>query len=106
MVRFLTLWRQNLMAPWPTDLSKTAELYERMFASLDQLMKKGEIVDFGMFPDGISGFGISTGDAATVFRRMNMFQPYFIGEVHEIVPYEQAKEILRGMIKAQMEQAK
>lgn len=94
------------MAPWPTDPSEAAKLYETMFAGLDELMKKGEMVDFGMFPDGTSGFGIGTGDAADVFRRVNMFQPYFLAELHEIVPYEKAKEILRGIVQAQIERAK
>jgi hypothetical protein len=94
------------VAPWPTDPSEASKLNEMMFAGLDELMKKGEMVDFGMFVDGTAGFGISTGEAADVFRRVNMFQPYFLAEVHEIVPYEQGKEILRGIMKARIEQPK
>ena len=107
MARFLVIWQQNQAAPWPTDPSEAAKLNESLFAGVGELIKKGEIVEFGMFPDGTSGFTISEGDAADVFRRTNMFQPYFLAdEVHEIIPYEQAKGILRGIMQAQIEQAK
>ena len=43
MARFLALWRMNWRAPWPTDPSKYLELNEKMWASIDELMKKGQI---------------------------------------------------------------
>jgi len=106
MARFLAIWKQNSMAPFPTDPSEAAKLNLMMFAGIDDLMKKGEILDFGMFPDGTTGYAISQGEAADVFRRVNMFQPYFLFEVHEIVPFEQAKAIMKEIYKIRIEQAK
>ena len=106
MARFLAIWKQNPMAPFPTDPVKAAKLNEMMFAGIDKLMKKGEIIDFGMFPDGTTGFAISKGEAADVFRRVNMFQPYFLLEVHEILPYEVAKAISKEIYKTRIEQVK
>ena len=106
MARFLAIWKQNQMAPYPTDPTEAAKLNQMMFAGIDELKKNGEILDFGMFPDGTTGFAISKGEAADVFRRVNMFQPYFLFEVHEIVPYEQAKEITKEIYKMRIEQAK
>ena len=92
------------MAPFPTDPSEAAKLNQMMFAGIDELMKKGEILDFGMFPDGTTGYAISQGEAADIFRRTNMFQPYFLFEVHEIV--QKAKEIMKEIYKMRIEQAK
>lgn len=63
MARFLTLWRMNPLAPWPTDPSKALELGEKMWAGLDNSIKKGEIKDYGVFPDGRSGYAIAEGGA-------------------------------------------
>jgi hypothetical protein len=102
MARFLVLWRINLVAPWPTDLSKYLELQERMWAGIDALMKKGEIEEFGVFPDGYSGYAIGKGETVDVYRDVTMFQPYILSEVHEIISYEKQKEIVRAHLKAQI----
>jgi hypothetical protein len=96
----------NPVAPWPTDPSEGYKMNERIFAGLEDLMKKGEIVEFGFFPDGISGFAISKGEATDVFRRVSMFQPYYLPKVNEIIPYEKGREISRAVMKARMEKAK
>ena len=102
MARFFNLWRMNPVAPWPTDPSKYLELMEKMWAGMDGLMKKGEIEEWGIFPDGYSGYAIGKGETVDVFRNVTMFHPYFISEVHEIIPYEKAKETIRAVLKAQI----
>lgn len=106
MARFLVLWRQNPAAPWPADPTESLQLTERMFAAIDDLMEKGEIEEFGFFQDAISGYVISKGESADVFRRVNMFQPYIHCEVHEIIPWEKGKEIEIAVLKAKIEAAK
>lgn len=106
MARFLILWRVNLVGPWPTDLSKYLELQETMWAGLDGLMKKGEIEQFGVFPDGTSGYTIGKGETADVYRDLCMFNPYILFEVHEIISYEKHKEIIRAILTAQIAAAK
>jgi len=106
MARFLVLWRRNPVAPWPTDPVEYLKLQERIWAGIDNLMKKSEVKEFGLFLDGISGYAIGEGDSATAFKNVSMFVPYFESEVHEIIDYEKAKEILRGLMKARAEAAK
>ncbi|UCH32161.1 MAG: hypothetical protein JSV05_01870 [Candidatus Bathyarchaeota archaeon] len=106
MGRFLALWRQNPNAPWPENPSEAAELNELLFAGVDDLIAKGEIVEFGWFPDGASGYAISVGEITDVFRRVSMFQPYFFSEVHEIIPYEKGKEINREILQMRITMAK
>lgn len=98
MARFLILWRTNLAAPWPTDASKAMKLNETMWAAIDKFKKEGVLEDFGFFPNATSGYAIGKGEATDVFARVNMFLPYMHGEVHEIIPYEKGKGILREVM--------
>jgi len=96
----LTLWRMNPAAAWPTDPSEALKLNEKMFAAIDEAIKKGGVEEFGFFPDGASGYGIGKGEAADAFRSVSMFVPYILCEVHEIIPYEKGKEITIALLKA------
>lgn len=102
MVKFLNLWHFSPSAPFPTDPSKYSELMEMMFAVMDGMMKKGEIEEWGVFPEGYSGYAIGKGEIADVYRNVVMFHPYVISEIHEIIPYEKSKEILRTVLKARI----
>lgn len=77
-----------------------------MFAAMDDSMKKGLVKDYGSFPDGASGYLIGEGEATDVFIGANTFMPYISSEVHEIIPYDKSKEILRALLKAQVKAAK
>lgn len=98
MSRFLILWRMNLSAPWPTDPSESLKLNEMMWAAIDAFKAEGVIEDFGNFPDGTSGYAIGKGEATDVYKRVSMFLPYMHGEVHEIIPYEKGKELIREVL--------
>ncbi len=100
MARFLVLWHVNWSAPWPTDPSKGLELNERMWAGIDLLIKKGLVEEYGAFPDGASGYAVGKGESTDVFSAVSMFQPYVICEVHEIIPYEKSREVMRGLMKS------
>ena len=106
MARFLSLWRRNPVAPWPIDPVERLKLQEMIWAVIDNLMKKGEVKEFGFFLDGISGYAIGEGDSATAFKNVSMFLPYFESEVHEIIDYEKSKGILRALMKSRVEAAK
>jgi len=106
VARFLSLWRMNPAAAWPTDPSEALKLNEMMFAAIDEGIKSGRDEEFGFFPDGASGYSIGKGEATDVFRSVSMFQPYILCEVHEIIPYEKGKEITMAMMKAIVKAAK
>jgi len=106
MAKFLGLWRFNPMAPMPTDPIEAAKMFEMMFAAMDNLIKTGEVQEFGFFPDGTSGYTISSGGSKGQLRGSFSFYPFVGIEVHEIVPYETGKEVLRGVMKAQAEAMK
>jgi hypothetical protein len=102
VARTIGLWRLNVAVPWPTDPKQLLELNEKMWAVMDGLIKKGEVEEFGFFPDGCSGYVIGKGEAADFFRNSSMFLPYVVGEDHAIIPYEKGKEIVRALLKAQI----
>ena len=102
MARYLALWHLNPFVQFPTDPSKLLELNEKMWAVMDDQIKKGMVKEFGVFQDGTSGYLIAEGNATDVFTASNMFMPYIIGESHEIIPYEKQKEIIRALCKAQI----
>ena len=106
MARFLVLWRRNPVAHWPTDSAEYEKLMERLWIGIDDLIKKGEIKEFGYFLDGTSGYAIGEKESANVFRNVSMFVPYIECEVKESIPYEKAKETLRALMRAQARAAK
>jgi hypothetical protein len=102
MARFHAIWRINPSEPLPHDPSKLLELNEKMWAVMDGLIKKGEIEEWGIFPDVHFGYLICKGETVDVFRNASMFYPCVVSEVHEIISYEKSKEILRAVLKAQI----
>lgn len=100
MGKFLTIWTQSPTAPWPTDPAEALKLNEMLWATVDGLLKKGEITDFGWFMDGRSGYAIGEGNSVTVFKNVNMFSTYFDMTVEEIIPYETGKEVNRARLNA------
>jgi hypothetical protein len=106
MAKFLALWHFNPNSPMPTDSTEMVKAADMMWAATDYLLKTGELLEFGFFPNGRSGYAIGTGEAKDEFRRAFSFYPFVEGEVYEMIPYETGKEIMMGVIKAQAEQMK
>jgi len=102
MGKYLTIWTLNPSTPWPQDPGEALKLNEMLWAAMDDLMKKGEIIDFGWFLDGKSGYAIGEGDSVTTFTNVNMFGTYFNMTVEEIIPYEVGKQVNRARLKALM----
>ena len=105
MPKYMTIWRLNQSAPWPTDPTEAMQLDERRFAFLDEGLESGWILEHGWFADGTSGYSISTGeDAKGVLTGAFATYPWAQNEVREIIDYETGKEIDRQVLKAQAEQ--
>ena len=105
MAKFLILWRVNPMM-MPHDPVEHVTLNEKMWATIDNMMKTGEIREEGFFLDGTSGYTLVEGEPADVLKVSASFRPFVDSAVHEIVPYETGKEVVRGILKARKEAAK
>jgi hypothetical protein len=104
MAKFMTIWRANPSAPWPIDPAAVTQLYEMLLAAIDEGLKSGLILEFGYFPNALSGYTIGSGEAKDVFMSAFASYPWFQFEVHEIIDYETGKAIARQVLKAQAEQ--
>ena len=106
MTKFLVLWRRKEGSQWPSNPADYLKLLEMQWATIDGLMKKGEIKEFGWFMDGATGYAMGEGDGATVFKDVTMFSAFFDFEVSEIIPWEKGRETSRSVLKAQIEALK
>jgi len=95
VARMISFWRLNLAAPMPADPAQLLTMQEQYWAIMDGLIKKGEIEEFGFFPDACTGYVISKGETADYFRNASMFLPFAIKLIHEIIRYHKGKEIAR-----------
>jgi len=103
MAKFLILWRLNPLSPFPTDPSKNIELNEKFWAIVDGLTKKDIVKDYGIFPDGTSGYCTAEAETADILNYAFMFQRYVVpAEVHDIISLEKQNETLRALCKAQI----
>lgn len=100
MARYLILWHRSPAAPWPKEPTEYAKALEKMWAGVDNLLKKGELREFEWFLDGKSGYAIGEGEPTTVLRDVSMFIPYEEFEIHEIISYEKGKQAIRECWKA------
>lgn len=103
MARYITIWRFNPSAPWPTDPVEYAKLEEMYWASMDNIIKGGLIEEFGFFSNGMSGYAICHGEAINHFTASWSSWPWSVCEIYEVLPYETAKEAAKGLMKAQAE---
>lgn len=97
MARFLVLWRRNV-AMWPADSAEKSKLISKIGGDIDKHIKKGGIKEHGHFLDGNSGYTIWEGEATDIFRNLSMTWPYYEYEVHEFIPYEKSRKILRETV--------
>jgi len=106
MSKFLVLFRRNPVAPFPSYFEESLKFFEKVWATIDDLIKKGEITEMGTFLDGVSGYIIAEGDSVTTLKNVSMFTPFWNFEVHEIVPYPKSREIFTGIMKGRIESTK
>jgi L-rhamnose mutarotase len=107
MGKYLTIWRNNL-DEWPSDPTEAAKLAEMMWATMDEMIKSGNVQETGFFLDGNSGYTIAEGkDSAEGLRAAAMFSPFVEWvDYEEIVPFEKGKEVFRAVWKAKAEAMK
>ena len=104
MAKHMILWRANPSTPWPLDPTELAQLIEMMYAAMDEQWKSGRLLEYGCFPEGTSGYAISSDEAKDILARAFANLPWYQFEVHEIIDYETEKEVMRTVLKAQAEQ--
>ena len=93
MSRYMVLFEANSSA-WPTDPKQILAMWEGAIAGGDQLLKGGMLKEVGWF-NPAKGYAIFEADSKEkVLGFVAPFFPYYNQEIHEIAPWEKAKEAL------------
>lgn len=93
MSRYLVLYRANASV-WPVDPKESLAVLEGVFAGGDQLLRTGMATEIGWFT-AQEGYAIFQADSKdSVVGMIQPFFPYYSQDVHEIVPWDQAKNAI------------
>jgi hypothetical protein len=93
MSRYLVLYRANASV-WPVDPKQSLAVLEGVLAGGDELLRTGGATEIGWFT-AQGGYAIFEADSKdTIFGRIQPFFPYYSQDVHEIVPWDQAKNAI------------
>jgi hypothetical protein len=93
MSRYLVLYRANA-AVWPVDPKQSLAVLEGVLAGGDELLRTGGATEIGWFT-AQEGYAIFEADSKdTILGRIQPFFPYYSQDVHEIVPWDQAKKAI------------
>ena len=97
----MVLWRRS--SAWPTTGS---EVVQKTGAAIDDEIRKGRIKEHGHFLDGNSGYTIWEIEGTELFRNLIMTSPYYEYEIHEMIPFEKSRGIVKEVFKVSAEAAK
>jgi L-rhamnose mutarotase len=103
LTKFVILWCTNLAAPFPTDSKEYKSFMEHIWSSIDKRVKEGMLKDYGFFLESKAGYAIAETTAEQVFKFVSMFAPYWTFTIHEVMPYEKGKDILRRVMTGAIE---
>ena|SRR5918999_6440410 len=93
MPKYMILFKANTSA-WPSDSKQILAIWEGAIAGSERLFKEGQLKEVGWFTN-TEGYAIVESDSKDkVLELVNHFFPFFSQEIHEIVPWERAKEAL------------
>ena len=89
----MVLYKAN-PAVWPTDPKQLLALWEGIIGGGDELLKARVLKEVGWF-NNLEGYAIFEADLKDkVLGMVNAFFPYYSQEIHEIVPWDKAKEAI------------
>jgi hypothetical protein len=93
MSKYMILYKA-IPSAWPTDPKQVLAIWEGVISGSDQLFKEGQLKEVGWFTN-TEGYAIVESDSKDkVLGIVNHFFPFYSQEIHEIVPWEKAKEAL------------
>ena len=92
MNRYLVLYRANASV-WPVDPKQGLAVLEAVFAGGDELLRTGATeISWFTAQEGYAIFEADSKD--TVLAMIQPFFPFYSQDVHEIVPWDQAKNAM------------
>ena len=103
MPKYLYLWRLNF-SQVRLDSVEMSKRQERLFAIIEENLKKGGLKDWGMYLDGVHGFAVRECEGTDLMTGILSFAPYIeVLAVHEVLTLDSVRKIYGGIIRAQTE---
>ena len=95
MAKYLALWEMNLNA-MPANPAERAAAIARMSEMTKKALDEGRIKDWGIFPGGNAGYGLSEGTGVEALTRALQFSPYVKFEVKQVLSIAEAIEAIKA----------
>ena len=96
MSKFLNLWEMDY-SRMPADPKERMAMQKKQLEAVIKMLNEGEIIDWGIFPGGGSGFGISEGTEADALRRAMQFIPYAKFQTFPVLSASEVVEVMKSL---------
>lgn len=97
MAKYFTKWKLNPTAPWPKDPGEYAKIVEGLWAGIEMMMKRGEMLDWGAHINTNEGYAIMEGDAQSIMKGTMMFYPWVLMEPRVVLTLEETRKNTREL---------
>jgi hypothetical protein len=95
MAKYIALWEMNISA-MPADPAQRSAAIIKMSEMTKKALEEGKIKDWGIFPGGNGGYGISEGTAVEALTRAMGFVPYIKFETRQVLSIDEAIQAMKA----------
>ena len=88
MAKYFITWEADEHL-WPIDSQEQAALGMKLGKLIQQAIKKGKIIDWGIFIGGDRGYTIAEGDAVDLYAELQQYHPYIDFMVHQVLSIDE-----------------
>ncbi len=91
MAKYFMTWEADEHL-WPINSKEQAALGMKLGKLIQRGIKKGKIIDWGLFIGGDRGYIIAEGDAADLYTELQQYHPYIDFMVHQVLSIDEMME--------------
>ena len=96
MAKYLSLWEMN-PSSMPIDPAERSAMLGKLLEMTKKGLAEGGIKDWGIFPGGFAGYGLSEGSGTEALARALTFSPYVKFEVKQVLDINEVAQIMQSM---------
>ena len=98
MAKYFMTWEADEHL-WPIDSKEQAALGMKLGKLIQKAIKKGKIIDWGIFIGGDRGYTIAEGDAVDLYAELQQYHPYIDFMVHQVLSIDEMMEAQKSRMK-------
>lgn len=91
MAKYFMTWEAD-ESLWPSDTKEQAALGVKLGELIQQAMKEGKMIDWGIFIGGDRGYAIAEGNGADLYAELQQYHPYIDFMVHQVLSLDEAMQ--------------